>query len=166
MTDSQTVGRILALSALEGTRTMTTPALMCFYFSRNPNAGPHWLTRRAGSTAAVLSFATFALGELVADKLPFTPARTEPAVLIGRTLLGGGLGTLLARAYDQPTWLGTIGGAIAATATTYAAYYLRRELGRILHVPDSVLALLEDGTVITTSWQILAALDQTWDAKA
>ena len=56
-----------------------------------------------GSTAAVAIFSIFAIGELIADKLPMTPKRTALAPLLARILLGGLSGaSLCAAAHSTP----------------------------------------------------------------
>src|SRR5947208_13655474 len=51
-----------------------------------------------GSTAAVAIFSIFAIGDLIANKLPTTPKRTAFAPLLARILLGGLSGASLCAA--------------------------------------------------------------------
>jgi uncharacterized membrane protein len=64
-----------------------------------------------------------AVGELVADKLPFVPDRLMPASLAGRVVLGGtasGLASLAAgRASDRGALVGSL-GAIVGSVVGYA----------------------------------------------
>jgi uncharacterized membrane protein len=48
-----------------------------------------------GSTAAVAVFTVLAIGEIVNDKLPKTPARTAAVPLVARVLMGGLSGATL-----------------------------------------------------------------------
>ena len=84
---------LVALSALAGNRSMSAPAA----FSRFVTA------RHAGQTlpapASYLNdpliadgLALLAAGELIADKLPFTPNRTDLLPLLGRGVFGGMVG--------------------------------------------------------------------------
>jgi len=74
-------------------------------------------------TAALLKI--FAMGEVLMDKLPFTPDRTDAAPLIGRVVLGG----LVGAAVSKDNWIqGGAVGAIGALAATYAAHYISKSL--------------------------------------
>src|ERR1044071_6346159 len=85
----QTIIRAFLIGGVSGLRTMTAPAAVAWAANR------HWLSLETsplswmGSTAAVAVFTLLALGELVFDKLPSTPNRTEAPGLIGRGVLGG-----------------------------------------------------------------------------
>jgi uncharacterized membrane protein len=101
-----------------------------------------------GSTAAVAVFTLLALVELIADKLPSTPNRTEPPGLIGRILLGGLSGASVAASASQPIALGCVLGAAGGVAGAFAGYEARTRLVRALKVPDYVIASLEDAVAI------------------
>ena len=85
---SSTLAHAAGLGAIAGLRSMTAPALL----SRRLRRRRLWHRLRSRS-ALVLLLATrpagtaltvLAAGELVADKLPFVPARTEFPSLVGR----------------------------------------------------------------------------------
>ncbi len=80
----------------------------------------------------------FALGEVVADKLPFTPARTAPGPLGGRiasgALSGGARGGAQAAA---------VGAALAVVAS-YGGQHTRQWLVRRSGRPDWQIAVAED----------------------
>jgi uncharacterized membrane protein len=88
------------------------------------------------------------LGELVADKLPRTPARTEPGPFIGRILTGGLSGAGLAAGAGQSLVAGVLAGALGAVAGTLGGYRARTGLVRALGWPDYVVALIEDVVAI------------------
>jgi uncharacterized membrane protein len=127
---------------------MTAPAVVAWAANR------HWLTLHnpllalMGSTAAVGVFTVLALGELVADKLPSTPNRTALPGLIGRTVLGGLSGAVVAEAGAQSIALGAVLGAAGGIAGAFSGYEVRTRLVRALEVPDFVVALLEDAVTI------------------
>lgn len=154
-----TLLRIIAFSALAGSRSMSPAALLSLYLAQRSSPPDQWLAQRLSSTTGVITTSTLALGELVADKLPQTPNRTEAPALIGRVIIGGGAGALLGTLHDQPVWLCAIGGGVAAAAETFATFYLRRGLGQALPVPDPLIALLEDGLVLNSGWLLLASLN-------
>jgi uncharacterized membrane protein len=81
---------------------------------------------------------------LIADKLPFTPNRTDPAPLAARLVAGGLCGAAVAVAEGRPLGLGLALGSLGALAGTFAGYHLRRLATRQGHVPDLEAALIED----------------------
>lgn len=89
-----------------------------------------------------------AAGEIVVDKLPFTPSRLQPGSLIVRSGLGGLAGALLLRSRSESSLAGAVIGAAWALAGSFAGYYVRARIVRETHVPDPVVALAEDGAGI------------------
>lgn len=83
-----------------------------------------------------------ALGELVADKLPFVPARTAPGPLLGRAASGALAGHL--RGGPQTA---AVGAALAVVAS-YGGQHTRQWLGRRSGRPDRQIALLEDALAL------------------
>jgi uncharacterized membrane protein len=136
------------VGVISGLRTWTAPAIVAWA------AHLHWLNLHdspvsfMGSTAAVVVFTVAALGELVIDKLPWTPNRTDPTWLIGRSLFGGLAGATVAVAGSQAIALGAILGAAGGIAGAFAGYEVRRRLVLALKVPDFVIACLEDAVAI------------------
>lgn len=101
-----------------------------------------------GSTWVVLAASAAALVELVVDKLPNTPSRTQAPGLIARILLGGLSGAALAEAGNQSPVLGAALGGLGGIVGAFAGYQVRRRLVRALNVPDLVIALIEDAVAI------------------
>ena len=85
-----------------------------------------------------------AVGEVIADKLPFTPNRTNVGPLLGRAFTGGLSGAVLCSGRKRSALLGASIGAAAAIGAAYGAYELRRRAGRKLHVSDRAIAVTED----------------------
>jgi uncharacterized membrane protein len=83
-----------------------------------------------------------AAGELVADKLPNTPSRLEPAGIAGRLVLGATAAGLFARTRRAP-WLpaAAIGGATAIVSAKIG-HDVRVRLAQ--HAPDPAVAVVED----------------------
>jgi uncharacterized membrane protein len=132
------------LGILAGMRSMAAPAALA-RLSRNGAlagaAGPLLLVNHPKFlTAANL----LAAGELVADKLPFTPSRTSAVPLLGRILTGGMSGAVVCSAKKQSAVAGALVGAAAAVGAAYGAYQLRRQAVQALRLPDAVIALAED----------------------
>lgn len=87
--------------------------------------------------------------ELMADKLPGTPARTAPVGLIARIVLGGACGVAIAISAGMSVPLAAIAGVIGALLGTYAGYNIRHALVSRWRLPDSAVALAEDTVAIT-----------------
>jgi uncharacterized membrane protein len=137
-----------AIGIIAGLRSLTAPAATCWA------AHLGWLDLRQsalafmGSTLATALFTLFAIGELIADKLPFTPSRLSPAPLAGRILLGGLSGSALCAAAGQSLLVGALLGAVGGIAGALAGYHARRTLTQTMHIPDFVIALIEDAIAI------------------
>ena len=99
---------------------------------------PASLRHRAVRPIAVAA----ALAELVADKLPSTPARTQARGLVPRIGLGGLSAGLLARNAHAPTTASAAVGAGTAVGTAFAGLAARGALAKRL--PPIVAALVED----------------------
>jgi uncharacterized membrane protein len=83
-------------------------------------------------------------GEIIADKLPFTPSRIGRGPLAGRVLLGALAGVLYSRERGRSALAGAGAAALGAAAGSFGGYYLRRGLGQASHLPDPVWAVTED----------------------
>ncbi|QIQ06487.1 hypothetical protein [Streptomyces liangshanensis] len=90
-----------------------------------------------------------AVGELVADKLPWTPSRLTPAGVASRMAFGGFAAVALASREPDgapPVLAAAVGAAASAVGTLAGAYWRRTaaEAGR----PDWPAALLEDAAAL------------------
>ncbi len=114
-----------ALGAVSGLRTFTGPAVLA--------------ARGRFGTGPVRSLlVAAALGELVGDKLPMIPPRSDPPSLLVRVLSGAAVGGAVA-GRD-----GAGAGAAGAAATTYVTERLRAGMGERTQIPDPWLGLGED----------------------
>ncbi len=98
-----------------------------------------WLGAR-GTTNAL---AALALGEIIADKLPFIPNRTSAAPLLGRLIGGGICGAAICASHHEDPWAGALVGGLAAIGAAYGGYELRRYAAR-KGKPDLAVAAIED----------------------
>ncbi len=151
----------LGLSALAGFRSMAPLALVARRIMSGASASNNALAQQIGQPIVANGLAAFAAGELLADKLPFIPSRTELLPLGGRTVSGGAIGALLAKDAGEPIWLSAASGAIAAAAATYVSYHVRRLASQVLPVPAFVVALLEDSFVVAGATWLLKRLDSS-----
>jgi uncharacterized membrane protein len=135
---------------------MTAPAAVCWaaHLGWLPLSGTKldFLAR----PLALWIIIVMALGELIADKLPKTPARTAPLGLSARAVLGGACGFAVATGkHTNPVVPVTVAVA-GALLGAFAGYNLRRFLVAHLRLPDFVVALAEDAIAITSGLLILS----------
>lgn len=132
------------IGLVTGLRSMTGPALVCWA------AHLGWLNLEDArlafmeSTVATYGFSAMALGELVADKLPFVPNRTSPGPLFGRVVLGALSGAAICVAAGQSSVSGAIFGGAGGVIGAFAGYRARAGLVKKSRLPDWVVALAED----------------------
>src|SRR5690606_33481731 len=126
------LGRAVLLGAVAGMRSMAPLAAVSRRLAAGAVAGAmeaDGIAQRALARPHVARALTLAAaGELVADKLPFVPARIDPLPLAGR-IVSGGLAAWAAtsRAHGSRASAALV-GACAAAATTFLAYHLRVSL--------------------------------------
>jgi uncharacterized membrane protein/uncharacterized protein (UPF0548 family) len=102
-----------------------------------------WLAEPAVGGAVELA----AAGEMVADKLPGIPPRTEPLPLLGRVAFGALVGALVGRRRQRGALVPALVGGAAAAAAAVGATRLRQALAR-RGVPDLPVGLAEDALVL------------------
>lgn len=140
---------VLGFATLAGMRSLSAPAFLSHYLSRQPHAG------LAGSplrfmqkpvTATLLK--VVAVGEMVADKLPMTPDRIAPPVLLGRLLSGALVGAAWYKSrHGSAVGGGLLGGAVAV-ASTFVSYALRMGISKQLGAPVALVGVGEDALVL------------------
>ena len=132
------------IGLVTGLRSTTGPALVCWA------AHLGWLNLEGSrfafmqSTLAAYAFSGLALGELIADKLPFIPNRTSPGPLFGRVVLGALSGAALCVATGYFWAVGAILGGVGGAMGAFAGYQARVGLVKTSRLPGWVIALLED----------------------
>ena len=133
-----------SIGVIAGLRSLTAPALVSWA------AHLGWLDLSgsrlsfAGSRSAITILSLLALGELVADKMPKTPKRTDPGPLVFRAITGGFSGMALCVSAHQPLVIGTILGVLGAIAGAFAGYEIRHRLVEAFGLQDFGVALAED----------------------
>lgn len=141
-----------AVGFVVGLRSLTAPAIICWA------AHLGWLhlggTKLAfldrPSTVAVLTL--LAVAELIADKLPQTPARTQPIGLLARVTMACFSAVALAIASERSLVMAAFVGIVGAIAGTFMGYKTRRRLTVDAGLPDMVVALAEDAIAIAGSF--------------
>jgi uncharacterized membrane protein len=142
----------MLIGGATGLRSMTGIAIVTLA------AQPHWphlkwlhLTGTGlnflAHPVAMFIFVLLALGELVADKLPFIPARIQPGPLAARFAFGALCASALAVGAGASWIVPALIGGIAAIVAAYVGYWLRRSV-TARGVKDLPVALVEDATAI------------------
>ena len=102
------IATAIGIGAIAGLRSMTAPAIVSWAAEQKWIHSPSQSLAFLKSKKTVSLVSALAVGELVADKLPFTPNRTEPAGLAVRVLTGGfSAGALCALWFRQDIRHGT-----------------------------------------------------------
>jgi uncharacterized membrane protein len=147
MEDLEVYAGAALLGALAGMRSMSAPAVIGQLSRKGA------LAEVAGPLAIVVHprfipvTGALAVGELLADKLPFVPNRTAAGPLLGRALIGGVSGAVICASRRRSAVAGALIGAAAALGAAYAAFEIRRQAGKRLRLPDFVIGLAEDAVV-------------------
>jgi uncharacterized membrane protein len=134
----------IGIGIVAGLRSLLAPAVVAWAAhlgSLNLHGSP---LAFMGSTAAVAIFSIFAIGELVADKLPKTPKRTAFAPLLARFLLGGLSGASLFAAAGKSLLTGALLGGTGGVIGAFVGYEIRRRIVNNLHIKDIFVAICED----------------------
>ena len=147
MKDSQLYTSAAAIGAIAGMRAMSAPAVISQAVRKGELAVEGSKLGFLNTSGALSVSALLAVGELIADKLPATPNRTDVGPLVVRTMSGGLSGAVIFSARKKSPWAGALVGALTAVGAAYAAFHLRRSIKEKLHVPDLVLAAAEDALV-------------------
>lgn len=146
------------LGGVDGLRSMTAPALVCWA------ARFGWLdfagTKLAfvGHRPTLVVITALAVGELIADKLPNTPARTAAVGLIARIVMGGACGLALATSAGTSLPFSVLLGSMGGLAGAYGGYHSRRFVVSNFHLPDFAVAVVEDAIAIAGGMLIIRSI--------
>jgi uncharacterized membrane protein len=139
---------VLALAFLMGCvcglRSMTGPAVVCWA------AHLGWLQLDGTwlgflhHPASLVVFTLLAIGELIADKLPFIPKRTMIGPLAVRFVFGTACGYAVTLFAGHAVFPFALAGGLGGLAGGFGGYHLRRWLTAGRGLPDLPVALVED----------------------
>lgn len=146
-----TLLRALLIGVTAGMRSQTPGAVLAW----NQQDAPwyarwrRWPVYRStwGRRALLLSGA----GELIGDKSPLVPPRTNPGPLFGRMLFGGIAGAAIGSEGRGrgPIVRGAIAGAAGGALGSFGGQYARAALVRMTGLPDPAVAVVEDIAAVT-----------------
>jgi uncharacterized membrane protein len=147
----------LLIGVVAGLRSFTAPAVVAWAaFLTWINLQGTWASW-LGNVITVVILSLLAVGELVMDKLPKTPARTVPPVFGARILAGAFAGAVLGTVWGYK-WGGLGAGVVGAVLGTLGGYQARKRLVAASGGNDLPIALLEDAVAIFGGFAIVAAL--------
>ncbi len=149
-----TLVQVAGYGLIAGSRSMTAPALFSRAAARHPQrlAGTPFGVLTSPRAQQVLTVA--AVGELIGDKLPFTPSRLDPLPLGGRIAVGAFIGAAVCRSADQPVIGGALVGGATAVLGAWLGYTWRTLAAQHLHLPSLVSGLIEDAIVVVAGRQV------------
>jgi uncharacterized membrane protein len=144
----------LLIGVVAGLRSLTAPAVVAWgAFLGWIELHGTWASWMA-NIITVIVFTVLAVGELVSDKLPKTPARTVPPVFGARILTGGFAGAVLG-AWPHWTFSALGAGVIGAVLGTLGGYHARKRLAAVAG-RDLPIALFEDAVAILGAFAVVA----------
>ncbi|MBH8568484.1 DUF4126 family protein [Microvirga sp. STS02] len=147
---------VMGFAALAGMRSMSAPAFLSHYLSRQPHTGLAGSSLRflqKPVTAQILK--ALAAGEMVVDKLPTTPNRTAPPVLLGRLLAGSLVGAAWYKSRHGSALSGGVLGGLAAVAATFVSFALRTGISQQTDTPIALVGVGEDALVVGSGAALL-----------
>lgn len=140
---------VMGFATLAGMRSMSAPAFLSHYLARQPYTGlaksPLRFLQKP-VTAQILK--ALVAGEMVMDKLPGTPDRTAPPVLLGRLLSGALVGAAWYQSRHGSALRGGVLGGLAAVAATFVSYALRTGISKQTGTRVALVGVGEDALVV------------------
>jgi uncharacterized membrane protein len=137
--------RSALLGAAAGLRSQMPFAVVANAVSRGDVQIDHdWIDGWLRDPRVVQLATLSAIGELVIDKLPFIPARTDVAQFAGRLLFGALAGMLGARHDDLSLSAGATAGALAAGISATIGTTIRQAVPEFTDLPGLTIAIVED----------------------
>jgi uncharacterized membrane protein len=138
------LGLALGIGIVAGLRSLTAPAAVAWA------AHLGWLNLSGSpvvfmaSSGAVMIFSLLAIGELIADKVPGVPRRTDIAPLVARICTGALGGACLAAAANRPLLAGCLLAGLGGVIGAFAGFEIRRRLVSRFQLKDFFVAIPED----------------------
>jgi uncharacterized membrane protein len=142
----QVIGRALLVGIAAGLRSMTPLGTLAAERNDASLRGgwKNWPILSSPAGRVMLQAST--VGEMVGDKMPFTPPRTDPGPIAGRMIFGAIAGTAIGTLGDGPAVKASAlaAGVVGSLAGSYGGYAYRRGVTKATGLPDLPVALVED----------------------
>lgn len=140
------------LGFLTGARSMTPMAVVCWFAYMGHLGVRHsWWAFWAALPITAIVFSVFAVGEMIVDKLPRCPNRTDAFALGARIVFGGLVGALAATCMNGSAIEGIFLGAVSALVGTFITYHTRHFFTHNWGWNDLPVAIGEDLVVLCLS---------------
>lgn len=145
------------MGVIAGMRSMSAPALLNGALRQQPSgrlahSKLSWLQSSAAGTGLKL----LAGAEMVGDKLPNAPDRTQAISVAGRAMSGALVGAVLYKLNRQKMLRGAVVGGLGAVAGTFGAFALRKLASSKGELPEPLPGLLEDLLVVAGGKSLLS----------
>lgn len=148
MTDVEVYTGAALMGVASGMRSLASPAIVSQLAKSGLAPVNHSALGFLNSPVTAKTAAIMAIGEVITDKLPFIPKRTQTPSLVFRAISGAASGAAVTSARKRSVLWGALIGAAAAIGATYGAYHARRWAAEKFDVPDPIIAVLEDALVV------------------
>jgi uncharacterized membrane protein len=152
------------IGIVTGLRSMTPLALLAWTSDQEHTTLAEVVQERP--SALKIAAGVAALGEIIGDKLPFTPSRLKTGPLVGRMAIGAFAGAIIFRRAGQSPVQGAIRGAIGAGIGSFIGYSYRTFFAQTTGIPDLVLATIEDAVALSLGWQTVQNAQDATDFQA
>src|SRR4051794_2472809 len=123
MFNSKAYAAAAGIGAVAGIRSMTAPALVSLTASRGGLRLGRTSLRFLASTVATATIGVLAISELIADKLPNVPNRTDLGPLATRVVSGAACGAAICLSESESPWAGALLGGVSALGGAFAGYH-------------------------------------------
>ena len=148
-----------ALGVVSGMRSFLAIAATALTLWRRPEVVPamapaSWLAH--GLVAVILAIC--ALGELVADKMPWVGDRIAIGPLAARIVTGALSGAAAAQVGHVDGWKGGLIGALGAVIGAFGFYHVRQWVDRVTGIRDPYVGAGEDVVALAIAATALATL--------
>lgn len=158
MTDAQVYTGAAVMGIAAGMRSMASPAIVSQLAKAGVLSPGESAIGFFHKPATAKTMAVLAVGELIADKLPFMPKRTDAPAVVTRAISGAVSGAAICSSKKRSIIAGALLGALGAVGATYGAYKLRKWAGAQFDVPDPVIAIAEDALVAGCGMLVISAM--------
>jgi uncharacterized membrane protein len=145
MTTRKVRAAAFGIGVVAGLRSLLAPAVLA-WTAHKKFVGRSFPLAGVVSRPVSKKMIKLAAGELLADKLPFTPKRISPGPLTLRIASGAACGAAVSLLARESAKEGALLGGAGAVAGAFAGYYARKNFRR--NYPDFAVALVEDALAI------------------
>lgn len=146
----------IRLGLITGIRSMSAPAILSTRLAKQkPDALADTPLAWLASPEAARVLQVMAAGELVGDKLPFTPNRTDWGPLLWRLAWGALLGATVGRTKKDSPVPYMIAGGVAAVISAYVFTTIRVQISKRLPFTSFFLGVAEDALVVAIGADML-----------